>query len=89
MDNTALFSVHPEAASRIKLAMVPDKLPKDKVGGYKYDAAIAILEIIKGVLEDQYCEETTDVIKGLLDETPNELIKFKVNMAIKAANVHQ
>ena len=41
------------------------------------------------MLEDQYCKDTTDGMKGLLDETPNKLTKCKANVVIKVADVQQ
>ena len=87
MDNAALFSVRTEAAERIRLAMEQHKLPKDDVGGYRYNHVVTLVENIKGVLEDQYFENATDEMKGLLSETANELTDFNANVAIRAAEV--
>ena len=72
MENTALFSVRTEAAERIKVAMEQHELPKDDVGGYRYNHAVTLIENIKGVLEDQYSENATDGMKGLLSDVANE-----------------
>ena len=60
MDNATLFSVRTEAAERIRVAMEQHKLPKDDVGGYRYNHAVTLVENIEGVLEDQYFENATD-----------------------------
>ena len=87
MDNAALFSVRTKAAERIRVAMEQHKLPRDDVGGYRYNHAVTLVENIEGVLEDQYFENATDGMKGLLDKTANELTNFKANVAIRAAEV--
>jgi len=87
MDNAALFRVRTEAAERIKAAMVAHKLPKDSVGGYKYNHAVTFIENIEGVLEDEYFEAAKDGMKGLTSEEPNELTGFKANVAITKADV--
>ena len=87
MDNAALFSVRTEAAKRIRVAMEQHNLPKDDVGGYRYNHAVTLVENIEGVLEDQYFENATDGMKGLLSETANEITDFKANVAIRAAEV--
>ena len=87
MDNVALFNVRTEAGERIKAAMELHDLPKDKIGGYRYNHAVTFIENIGGVLEDQYFENTTDGMKGLLAEVANELIDFKANVAIRAPEV--
>ena len=87
MDNAALFSVRTEAAKQIKVAMEQHELPKDKVGGYGYNHAITLVENIEGVLEDQYFENATDGMKGLLSDSANELTDFKANVAIRAAKL--
>ena len=87
MDNAALFSVRTEAAERIRVAMEQHKLPKDDVGGYCYNHAVTLVEKIEGVLEDQYFENATDGMKGLLSDTANELTDFKANVAFRAAEV--
>ena len=87
MDNTALFSVRTEAAERIRVAMEQHKLPKDDVGGYRYNRAVTLVENIEGVLDDQYFENATDGMKGMLSITVNKLTDFKANVAIRAAEV--
>ena len=87
MDNAALFRVRTEAAERIKAAMVAHKLPKDSVGGYKYNHAVTFIENIEGVLEDEYFEAAKDGMKGLTSAEPNELTGFKANVAITKADV--
>ena len=87
MDNAALFRVRTEAAERIKAAMVAHKLPKDSVGGYKYNHAVTFIENIEGVLEDEYFEAAKDGMKGLTSAEPNELTRFKANVAITKADV--
>ena len=87
MDNAALFRVRTEAAERIKAAMVAHKLPKDSVGGYKYNHAVTFIENIEGVLEDEYFEAAKDGMKGLTSAEPNELTGFKANVTITKADV--
>jgi phosphotransferase system HPr-like phosphotransfer protein len=87
MDNAALFRVRTEAAERIKVAMAAHKLPKDSVGGYRYNHAVTFVENIEGVLEDEYFEAAKDGMKGLLSATANELTGFKANVAITRADV--
>ena len=87
MDNSALFSVRTDAAEQIKLAMEQLELPKDDVGGDRYNHAVTLVENIEGVIEDQYFENATDGMKGLLSDTSNELTDFKANVAISAAEV--
>ena len=64
MDNAALFRVRTEAAERVRLAMEKHKLPKDSVGGYRYNDAITFIENIEGVLEDEYFENANDGMRG-------------------------
>ena len=87
MDNAALFSVCTEAAKRIKVDMEQHELPKDDVGGYRYNHAVTLVENIEGVLEDQYSENATDGMKGLLSDGANELTDFKANVAIRVPKV--
>ena len=87
MDNAALFSVRTEAAEQIKVAMEQNELPKDDVGGYGYNHAVTLIENIEGLLEDQYFENATDGMKGLLSDVANELTNFKANVAIRAPEV--
>ena len=87
MDNAALFRVRTEAAERIKVAMAAHKLPKDSVGGYRYNHAVTFIENIEGVLEDEYFEAAKDGMKGLISETANDLTDFKANVAITRADV--
>ena len=87
MDNAALFSVRTEAAERIKVPMEQHELPKDNVGGYWYNHALTLVKNIEGVLEDQYFENATDRMKGLLSESDNELTCFKANVAIRSPAV--
>ena len=87
MDNAALFRVQTEAAERIKAAMEGHTLPKDSVGGYRYNHAVTFVENIEGVLEDEYFEAAADGMKGLLSEAANELTGFKANVAITRADV--
>ena len=87
MDNAALFNVRTEAGARIKEAMAIHTLPKDEIGGYRYNHAVTFVEDIGGVLEDQYFEATTDGMKGLLNEVDNELTGFKANVAVRASEV--
>ena len=47
MDNAELFSVRTEAAERIRVAMEQHKLPKDDVGGYRYNHAVTLVENIE------------------------------------------
>ena len=44
MDNAALFNVRTEAGERIKAAMEIQDLPKDKIGGYRYNHAVISLK---------------------------------------------
>ena len=67
--------------------MEPHKLAKDSVGGYKYNNAFAFTENIVGVLEDEYFENATDRMKGLISKNPNELTGFKFNVAVTKADV--
>ena len=87
MDNAALFRVRTEAAERVKVAMEPHKLAKDIVGGYKYNNAVTFTENIAGVLKDEYFENATYTMKGLISESPNELTGFKANVAVTKADV--
>ena len=87
MDNLALFQVRTEAAERVKVAMEPHKLAKDSVGGYKYKKAITFTENITGVFEDEYFENVTDGLKGIISENPNELTSFKANVAVMKTDV--
>ena len=87
MDNVALFSVRTEAAERIRVAMEQHELPKGDVGGERYNHAITLVENIEGVLEDQYFENATDGMKGLLSDSANELTDFKAKVAIRASEV--
>ena len=89
MDNAALFRVRTEAAKRIKVAMAVHKLPKDSVGGYRYNHAVTFIENIEGVLEDEYFEAAKDGMKGLLSVDANELMGFKANVAITRADVQK
>ena len=76
-----------KAVEQIRVAMEQHKLPKDDVGGYCYTHAVTLVENIEGVLEDQYFENGTDGMKGLLSDTANKLTDFKANVAIRAAEV--
>ena len=67
--------------------MEPHKLAKDSVGGYKYNNAITFIENIAWVLKGEYFENTTDGMKGLISENPNELASFKANVAVTKADV--
>ena len=62
-------------------------LPKDSVGGYRYNHAVTFVENTEGVLEDEYFETAGDGMKGLLSETTNELTGFKANVAITRADI--
>ena len=87
MDNAALFRVRTEAAERIKVVMEGHTLPKDSVGGYRYNHASTFVENIEGVLEDEYFEAAADGMKGLFSKTDNELTGFKAKLAITRADV--
>ena len=87
MDNATIFRVRTEAADRVKVSMEPHKLAKDSVGGYKYNKAITFTENIAGVFEDEYFENVTDGLKGIISENPNELASFKANVAVTKADV--
>ena len=56
-------------------------------GVYTYNSAITFVKNIKEVLEDEYFEAPTDEMKGLVEEIPNELTKFKAKVAITKADV--
>ena len=87
MDNAALFRVRTEAAERVRLAMEKHTLGKDSVGGYRYNDAVTFIENVEGVLEDEYFENANDGMRGLVDSIPNELTRFKANVAITRADV--
>ena len=87
MDNAALFRVRTEAAERVRQAMEKHKLPKDSVGGYRYNDAVTFIENVEGVLEDEYFENANDGMRGLVNLLPNELTSFKANVAITRADV--
>ena len=87
MDNAALFHVQTEAAERVKTAVKKHKLPKDSVGTYTYNSAVTFIENTKGVLEDKYFEAATYGMKGLMGKIPNDLAKFKANVAITKTDV--
>ena len=67
--------------------MEKHKLPKDSVGGYRYNDAITFIENVEGVLEDEYFENANDGMRGLVASSPNELTRFKANVAITRADV--
>ena len=87
MDNAALFRVRTETAERVRLAMEKHTLTKDSVGGYRYNDAVTFIENVEGVLEDEYFENANDGMRGLVDSIPNELTRFKANVAITRADV--
>ena len=87
MDNAALFRVRTEAAERVRQAMEKHKLPKDSMGGYRYNDAVTFIENVEGVLEDEYFENANDGMRGLVNLLPNELTSFKANVAITRADV--
>ena len=86
MNNAALFRVRTEAAERVQVTIELHKLAKDSVGGYKYNA-ITFIKNIAWVLKGEYFENTTDGMKGLISENPNELTGFKANVAVTKADV--
>ena len=87
MDNAALFLVRTEDAARVKVAMEAHQLAKDRVGSYKYNNAVTLVENIRGVLGDKYFESTTDSMQGLISAAPNKLMNFKANEAVTRADV--
>ena len=87
MDKAALFRVWTEAAKRIKVVMAVHKLPKDSVGGCRYNHAVTFINTTESVLEDEYFEAVADGMKGLLSEAANELTDFKTNVTITRADI--
>ena len=87
MENAGLFRVCTKAVKRVKVGIKPHKLAKDSVSGCKYNNAVTFTKQITGVLEDEYFENTTDGMKGLISENPNELTGFKANVAVTKADV--
>ena len=69
------------------MGIKPHKLAKDSVGGCKYNNAVTFTKNITGVIEDEYFENTTDGMKGLISENPNKLTGFKDNVAVTKADV--
>ena len=48
---------------------------------------MTFIENVEGVLEDEYFENANDGIRGLVDSIPNELTRFKANVAITRVDV--
>ena len=48
---------------------------------------MAFIENVEGVLEDEYFDKTTDGMKGLVSPVPNELTRFKANVAITRGDI--
>ena len=48
---------------------------------------MSFIENVEGVLEDEYFENETDGMRGLVDLQPNKLTRFKANVAITRADV--
>ena len=63
------------------------KLPKDSMGGYRYNHAVTFIEHIKDVLEDKHCEVAVNGMKGLISAVVNELAGFKANTTTTRAEV--
>ena len=43
---------------------------------------MTFIENVEGVLEDEYFENAADGMRGMVDLQPNELTRFKANIAI-------
>ena len=48
---------------------------------------MTFIENVEGVLEDEYFENATNGMRGLIDLQPNKLTRFKANVAITRADV--
>ena len=60
---------------------------KNNFGGYKYNAAVALIKQINRVLKQQLFEESADGMVGLDSATPNTLTGYQSNVAIKRSDV--
>ena len=69
------------------MAIENHKLPKDSMGGYRYNHAVTFIEHIKDVLGDKYCEAAANGMQGLISAVVNELAGFKANTTTTRAEV--
>ena len=83
----ALFRVRSDAQARVKAQMQELLITKNDVGGYKYNAAVALIKHINRVLKQKLSEESADGMVGLGSKTPNTLTNYKYNVAINKSEV--
>ena len=80
MDAGALFRVRTKARTRVLMEMSEIHLHKNKVGGYAYNNANALITQIERVLERKLFEDSADGIKGLESDVGNVLNNYKLKV---------
>ena len=60
---------------------------KNNVGGYEYNAAVALIKQINRVLEQQIFKESADGMVSIGSETSNTLAGYQSNVIINKSNV--